>query len=143
MGPKRNKIDRTYKIDKLPLLPRVSNIAKASYQFIQYLPKLLPPLSKSEYTVQSSTELMEHIKTKTVPHGYHIISFDVISLLTYALLDYMIDIISKFIHNNREINATTNKKEMKQLIKLCTKMFTLISMELCMYRKTEQQWIHC
>ena len=34
MGPKRNKIDRTDKIDKFPLLPRVSNIAKASYQFI-------------------------------------------------------------------------------------------------------------
>ena len=80
---------------------------------------------------------MEHIKTKTVPHGYHIISFDVISLLTNALLDYMIDIILTFIHNNREINATINKKEMKQLIKLCTKMFTLISMELCTYRKTE------
>ena len=55
--------------------------------------------------MQSSTEFIEHIKTKTVPHGYHLISFDVISLFTNALLDFTID-----------------KREMKELIKLCTKV---------------------
>ena len=87
-------IDRNDKIDKLPLRPIVSNIGTASYQLAKYLAKLLSPLNKSEYTVQSSTEFMEHIKTKTVPRGYHLLSFDVISLFTNVLLDAMIDIVS-------------------------------------------------
>ena len=64
---------------------------------------------------------MEHIKTKTVPRGYHLVSFDVISLFTNIPLDATIDIVLKRIYDNREINTTINKREMKELIKLCTK----------------------
>ena len=64
---------------------------------------------------------MEHIKTKTVPHGYHRISFDVISLFTNVPLDATIDIVLKRIYDNREINTAISKREMKELIKLCTK----------------------
>ena len=64
---------------------------------------------------------MEHIKTKTVPRGYHLVSFDVISLLTNVPLDATIDIVLKRIYDNKEINTTINKREMKELIKLCTK----------------------
>ena len=81
----------------------------------------MSPLSKSEFTVQSSTEFMEHIKTKTVPRGYHLISFDTISLFTNVPLDATIDIVLKLIYDNREINTAINKREMKELIKLCTK----------------------
>ena len=84
---KVHKIERNDKVDKLPLRPIVPNIGTASYQLAKYLAKLLSPLSNSEYTVQSSTEFMEHIKTKTVPCGYHQISFDVISLFTNVPLD--------------------------------------------------------
>ena len=114
-------IDRNDKIDKLPLHPIVSNIGTASYQLAKYLTKLLSPLNKSEYTVQSSTEFMEHIKTKTVPRGYHLLSFDVISLFTNVLLDAMIDIVFKHIYDNKEINTTIKKREMKELIELCMK----------------------
>ena len=64
---------------------------------------------------------MEHIKTKTVPRGYHLVSFDVISLFTNVPLDATIDIVLKGIYDNKEINTTINKREMKELIKLCTK----------------------
>ena len=64
---------------------------------------------------------MEHIKTKTVPCGYHLVSFDVISLFRNVPLDATIDIVLKRIYDNREINTTINKREMKELIKLCTK----------------------
>ena len=103
------------------IYPIVSNIGTASYQLAKYLAKLLSPLSKSEYTVQSSTEFMEHIKTKTVPRVYHVVSFDVISLFTNVPLDATIDIILKLIYDNKEIITTINKREMKKLIKLCTK----------------------
>ena len=69
----------------------------SSYQLAKYLAKLLSSLSKSEYAVQSSTEFMEHIKTETVPRGYHLISFDVVSLFTNVPLDATIDIVLKCI----------------------------------------------
>ena len=64
---------------------------------------------------------MGHIKTKAGLHGYHLIPFDVISLFTNVPLDVTIDIVLKRIYDNREINTTINKTEMKELIKLCTK----------------------
>ena len=64
---------------------------------------------------------MEHIKTKTVPRGYHLISFDVTSLFTNVPLDTTIAIVLKRICDNKEINTTITKKEMKELIKHCTK----------------------
>ena len=42
--------------------------------------------------MQSSTESMERIKTKTVPRGYHLKSFDVISLFTNIPSDATVDI---------------------------------------------------
>ena len=54
---------------------------------------------------------MKHIKTKVVPRGYQLISFDVISLFTNVSLDATIDIILKRIYKNSEINTTINKRE--------------------------------
>ena len=92
---KVHKIDRNGKVDKLALRPIVSNIGTESYQLAKYLAEWI-------YTVQSSLEIMEHIKTKTVPHGYHLISFDVISLFTNVPLDATIDMVLKSIYNNME-----------------------------------------
>ena len=105
---KVHKIDRNDKVDKLPLRPIVSNISTALYQLAKYLAKLPSLLSKNECTVQSSTEFMEHIKIKTVPHGYHLISFDVISLFMNVPLDDTVDIVFKRINDNREIKTTIN-----------------------------------
>ena len=118
---KVHKIDRNNKVDKLPLHLIVSNVGTASYQLAKYPAKLLSPLSKSEYTVQSSTEFTEYVKPKAVPRGYHLVSLDVISLLMNVPLDATIDIVLKRIYDNREINKTINKREMKDLIKFCTK----------------------
>ena len=71
--------------------------------------------------MQNSTEFIEQIKTKIVPCAYHLISFDVISLFINVLLDNTLDIFMKPYYNNREINTKRNKREMKELIKLCTK----------------------
>ena len=131
------EIDRNDKVDKLPFSPIVSNIGTASYPLAKYLAKLLSPLIKHEYTVKSSTEFMEHIKTKTVPRGYHLISFDVISLFKNVPLDTTIGIVLKRIYNNREINTTINNEEMKELIKFCTKDVHFNFNGTNMYRKTE------
>ena len=82
---KVHKIDRNDKVDKLPLHPIPSNIGAASFELAQYLAKLLSRVSKKEYTVQSSIDFIKHIKT--VPHGYYLVSFDVISSFTNIPLD--------------------------------------------------------
>ena len=105
------KTDRNYKVYKLPLHPIVSNIGQASYRLAKYLARLLSPWRESEYTVQSFPEFMKHIKTKVVPRGYQLTSFDAISLFTNVSLDATIDIILKRIYKNREINTKINKRE--------------------------------
>ena len=118
---KVDEIDRNDKVDILPLRPITFNIGKASNQLAKYFGKLLSPLSKREATMQSSTEFMKHMKTKTVPCRYQLISLDVISLFTNVPLDATIDIGWQIHLKNRKINTTINKREMKSLIKLCTK----------------------
>ena len=64
---------------------------------------------------------MEHLKTRTVRCGYHLILFNVITLFMNVPLYATFDIALKCISDNRETKTTINKREMKELIKLCTK----------------------
>lgn len=63
---KLDMIGRNDKVDKLFLRLTVSNFGAPSYQRVKYLAELLSKLSNIEYTLQSSREFMEHIKTKAV-----------------------------------------------------------------------------
>ena len=49
------------------------------------------------------------------------VSVHVVSLCMNVLLDTIIDIIVKRIYDNNEINTSITKKEIKELILLCTK----------------------
>ena len=61
------------------------------------------------------------IKQQVAPSSYKLVSFDVKSLFTNVPLDKTIDIILKRIYNKREITTNIGRKEMKDLITLCTK----------------------
>ena len=56
-----------------------------------------------------------------IPPDYKMISFDVVSLFTNVPLDETIDIIIKSIYDKKEINTDIPKKEMRELLYLCTK----------------------
>ena len=56
-----------------------------------------------------------------IPPGYKMVSFDVVSLFTNVPLDETIDIIIKRIYDKKEINTDIPKKEMRELLYLCTK----------------------
>ena len=124
---KVHKLKQGDTVDHLPLRPVVSNCGTASYKLAKYLTKLLSPLSKSQYTVQSTKELINHIKKQKVPSSYKMISFNVILLFTNVSRDATIDIILKRIYERKEINTSFTKQELKELILLCTKVvhFTL------------------
>ena len=68
------------KADQLPIRP-------ATYNLARHLTKLLSPLSKSKYTIDSTKHFMEKIKQETVPGGYKMVSFDVKLLLTNVPLE--------------------------------------------------------
>ena len=52
---KKHKLTPTGTIDNLPIRPIISNTGTASYQLAKYLAKLLSQLSKSEYTLLTTS----------------------------------------------------------------------------------------
>ena len=71
--------------------------------------------------MNSTKSFISFIKYQKVPDGHKIVSFDVVSLFTNVPLDTTIEIILKKIYDNKKINTSTTKKEMGELILLCTK----------------------
>ena len=80
---------------------------------------MLLPLSKSQ--INSTKSFISFIKHQEVLDGHKIVSFDVVSLFTNVPLDTTIEIILKQIYDNKKINTSTTKKEMRELFSLCTK----------------------
>ena len=111
----------TNNIDDLPLRPIISNIGTATYERAKYLANLLARLGKSKYTMNNTKEFVKYIQKQKVPDGYKMVSFDVVSLFTNVPLEQTIEIILKRIYINKEITTNIPKKEMKELLFLCTK----------------------
>ena len=98
-------------IEDLPLCPIVSNIGTASYHLAKYLAKVLSPLSKSEYRVNSTTDFLKSIRNLKIPNKHRVISFDVKALFTNVPLDYTINLILRRIYDNHEIDTNISKKK--------------------------------
>ena len=133
---KLHKISINDDVDKLPIRPIISNTRTTTYQLAKYLARLLSPLAKSEYTVTSTKNFIEKIKNVKVPDGHQLILFDVKSLFTNVPLQKAIDIILKRIYENKEINTSIFKKDMKDMLILCTKSVH-ISMNGDIYLQTD------
>ena len=115
------QIKKGSSVDDLPLRPIISNVGTASYQLTKYLAKLLSPLSKSQYTVNSTKEFIDLIKKVTVPSSYKMISFDVSSLFTTVPLDYIVDQTLKRIYGNKEIVTKISRKIYEKSINIMYK----------------------
>ena len=78
---------------------------------MKHLAKFLSPLSASEYTVKSTKDFIEKLKTVKVPKGYQMVSFDVKALFTNVPLEYTIDLVLKRIFENHEISTSITRNE--------------------------------
>ena len=107
-------------VKELPLCHIILNLNTATYQLAHYLAKILSPLSCSQYIVESSNKFVNVIKQQVISSSYKLVSFDVKSLFTKIPLDRTIDIILKWIYDEHEITTNIERKEMKDLITLCT-----------------------
>ena len=56
-----------------------------------------------------------------VPHDCGLVSFDVTSLFTNVPLEYTIDVILRKVYEEKLIKTDIPKKEIKELLLLCTK----------------------
>ena len=117
---KIHKLPESGTVDQLPLHPIISNICTASYCLAKHLAKILPPLSKSEYTVQNTKDFVNFIKPQKIPFSHQLI-FDVVLLFTNVPIDATIDIIIRRIYEFKEIDTRITKNGMRELILLCTK----------------------
>ena len=119
-GTTKVKPEEQDKIEKLPPRPIISNIGTATHKIAQYICNLLPPLSKSKYTVLNTKDFVDNIKTTKAPIGYVAISFDVVSLFTNVPLRDTIDIILKKVYDEQLIKTKITRKNLKKLLLVCT-----------------------
>ena len=108
-------------VDQLPIRPIISNIGTATYKTSKYLAKLLAPLTKSNYSISSTTEFIEKIKNLKVDNNHEMISFDVSNLFTNVPLDFTIDLVLKKVYNKKMIKTKLKREELRELLKMCTK----------------------
>ncbi len=107
--------------DQLPLRPVISNIGTATYELSKYLAGLLKPLTKSQYSVESTKDFIDRLNNQRVPEGFRMVSFDVVSLFTKVPLDYTINIILDKVFRERKIRTKMNREQLKRLLEVCTK----------------------
>ena len=108
-------------VNELPLRPVISNIGTTTYELSKYLAKLLQPIAKSEFTIESTKDFVQKIKRKKIEKEFEMISFDVVSLFTSVPLDFTIGIILDKIYNQKLIATKLTRDEMKSLLEICTK----------------------
>ena len=74
--------------------------------------------------MKNTKAFIQEFKNMLPPDDYKLILFDVTSLCTNVPLDYTISIILKRIYDQRELETKILRKEMKDLLLLCTKKRT-------------------
>ena len=116
-----SRLDEAGIVDELPMRPVISNIGTATYELSRYLAGLSKPLTRSEFSVDSSKEFVDTLRTQTLPPGFCLVSFDVVSLFTKVPLDFTIELILKKIYEDRVITTKISRQQMKKLLLMCTK----------------------
>ena len=80
-------------VNQFPLRPIISKIGTATYKTSKYLAKLLAPLTKSNYSINSAKEFIAYTKNLKVRENQEMVSFDVSNLFTNVPLDFTIDLV--------------------------------------------------
>ena len=108
-------------VDQLPIRPIISNIGTATYKTSKHLAKLLAPLTKSRYTIESTRDFIAYTKKLKIRDNYDMVSFDVSNLFTNVPLDFTINLILKKVYEQKLVKTKLKKSELKELLEICTK----------------------
>ena len=110
-----HKLKDGERVNELPFRPIVSNIGTASYEIAKHLVQLLSPLVKSEFTVSSTNKLLNILEKQVVPEDCELLLF------TNVPLKFTIDVILGKVYDEKMIHTNIPRKELKELLLLCTK----------------------
>ena len=91
------------RLEEFTIRPIIFNIGTTTYEIAKYLNKLFTPLSKSDYHILNTEDLLRRLREETIPAEYKIVSFDVKNLLTNVPLDKTIDFILKKVYDEKKI----------------------------------------
>ena len=83
--------------------------------------------------MENTKEFVDKIKKITVPEGYVMVSFDVVSLFTNIPLDQTIEIILRKVYDEKKIK-TKIAKENRSYYTYVQKEYHLSSMETCILK---------
>ena len=108
-------------VNQLPIRPIISNIGTATYKTSKHLAKLLAPLTKSKYTIESTRDFIAYTKKLKIGKDHEMVSFDVSNLFTNVPLDFTIDLILKKVYGKKMVKTKLKKAELKELLEMCTK----------------------
>ena len=113
-------------------------LIRTSYQHIL---KSLKTYTLPQGFISKSVQKIPDKKKKNQT-GYQMVSFDVEWLFTTVPLDRTIDILQR-IFDNQEIQTTMTKKELRELLMLCTKnMFILLLVVRLLFNLMVWPWVH-
>ena len=104
----------------IPLRPILSSIGTFSYKTAKYLSKILSPLAQNTHLLKDSHDFISRLNKLKLQNS-HTVSFDVESLFTNVLLDYIINLILKRIYKKKELDILIPENDLKKLLELCTK----------------------
>ena len=108
-------------VNQLPIRPIISNIGTATYKTSKYLAGLLSPLTKSEYTIDSTKDFINFTKTLQIAEDHDMVSFDVSNLFTNVPLEFTINLILEKVYKKKLVKTKLKKPELKELLEVCTK----------------------
>ena len=92
--------------------------------------------------MSSNNDFVNTAIERVIPNGYKLVSFDAKSLFTCMPLDYTIDVILKRIYEKHEILTNIGRKQLKELILLCIKIFPSRLVARHINRQKVRQWVH-
>ena len=119
---KVHKLEKSnWNVQALPLRPVISNIGTATYEISKYLSKMIAPLAKGNYTIESTKDFINKLKGRSFPVGHSMVSFDVKNLFTNVPLDFTIDHILKQVYDEKILGCKLKRGDLKRLLQLCTK----------------------
>ena len=108
-------------VNQLPVRPIITNIGTATYKTSKHLAKLLAPLTKSKFTINSTKDFITFTKNLKIGKNEEMVSFDVSNLFTNVPLDFTINLILEKVYKKKMIKTKLKKNELKELLEMCTK----------------------
>ena len=107
---KLHKLEEGFnEVNQLPIRPIISNIGTATCKSSKYLAKLLAPLTKSQYTIDSTKDFINFTKTLQIEDDYDMVSFDVSNLFTNVPLDFTINLILEKVYKKKLVKTKLKK----------------------------------